>query len=343
MEAKEIVLVGDTGHVSRTKPDAVLEMIKQHLPGENGFIAFLGDNIYPKGLPAEGHKLRKDAEHVLEQYGKTLADYKGRTLFLSGNHDWNKGKSNGYEYVVRQQEYIEKLIHQPDVYLPKNGCPGPVFVPFDEKLGIIVINTQWWLQNGTRPAGKQFGCSVSSEEDFFHSLENLITKNHDKKILVLGHSPIYSYSIHGGKYLFKHHLFPFTMYKKNAWVPLPFVGSLLPLYRKYIGAKEDIAHPRYRHLRKRLKEIFRQHHNLIYACGHEHNLQHVSKYGNHFIVSGSGSKSTYVRKEGKHLNFGTKEHGFFKLKLSGDGSLSMETWVVDANFKEGKKVYEMKI
>ncbi|MBE7175191.1 MAG: metallophosphoesterase [Mucilaginibacter polytrichastri] len=332
---KELLLIGDTGNVKRTGTDPVLDMMRKHLPGENGLLAFLGDNIYPKGLPPEGHLLRRDAENVLKQHAKALQHYHGRMVFLSGNHDWNKGRRNGYEYVLRQQEYIEKLFGKKNIYLPGNGCPGPELIDFDEKLAVIIINTQWWLQGGLRPIGKQFGCTAGSETDFFIRLEQMITANRGRKVLVLGHSPIYSYSIHGGKYLFKHHLFPLTMYKKNAWLPLPFIGSLLPLYRKYIGAKEDIAHPRYRQLRKRLKEIFRKHPDLIYACGHEHNLQHISKYGNHFLVTGAGSKTTYVRKSGKHLYFGTKQHGFVKLRMNDNGKITLSIWVCDKN--EGEK------
>lgn len=124
---------------------------------------------------------------------------------------------------------------------------------------------------------------------------------------------------------------------------MPLIGSLLPIYRKYFGAKEDIAHPRYRHLRKRLIEIFKSHPGIIYASGHEHNLQHISKDHNHYIVSGAGSKLKYVLREGKNLKFGMKAKGFFKIRIEKDGAAILSTWVIDSHSDKGRMVYEYKI
>jgi hypothetical protein len=115
------------------------------------------------------------------------------------------------------------------------------------------------------------------------------------------------------------------------------------MYRKYFGAKEDIAHPRYRHLRKRLIEIFKKYPGIIYASGHEHNLQHISKDHNHFIVSGAGSKLKYVLQTGKNLKFGMKAKGFFKLRFENDITTYLSAWVIDADSEKGRMVYEYKI
>jgi hypothetical protein len=226
---------------------------------------------------------------------------------------------------------------------PSNACPGPTEINVNPNLTIILINTQWWLQPGYRPIGKDCGCRVESEEDFFIQLTNILENNKGKRIVIAGHAPVYSYAIHGGRYKLRHHLFPFTIYHRRAYLPLPLIGSLLPIYRKYFGAKEDIAHPRYRHLRKRLIEIFKSHPGIIYASGHEHNLQHISRDQNHFIVSGAGSKLKYVLREGKNLKFGMKAKGFFKLRFEKDGSTILSTWVVDSSSNKGRMVYEYKI
>ncbi len=336
----EVLLIGDTGNVKRNKPDELLELLRHNLPTQNPSVTiFLGDNIYPIGLPDKEHYLRADAEMVLLRHQDALKDYNGKVLFISGNHDWNKGKNDGIEYVLRQQKYVEKLFKRDQIFIPSNGCPGPKEVPINNQLTIIAINTQWWIQKGYRPIGKQGGCNVNSEEDFFKELERLLKKNKDKNILVIGHYPIYSYSLHGGRYKFKHHLFPFTIYKKRAYLPLPLVGSLLPLYRKFFGAREDLSHPRFKVLRKRLKDIFRKHNNLIYAAGHEHNLQYIKKYNNHFIVSGAGSKSTYVL-DGKYSEFGISAKGFFKLKFYPDKSVKAEVVIVDPKKNTGDLIYE---
>ncbi|TZF81464.1 metallophosphoesterase [Pedobacter sp. BS3] len=340
----DLFLIGDTGSVATGKPDAVLEMLHSHIqPNHLSAIIFLGDNIYPRGLPPKGHLLRKAAEAILKAHHEALKDYPGKVLFIPGNHDWNKGRKDGYDYILRQEKYLEKLFDGKNIFLPSKGCPGPTEVSINDKLSIVLINTQWWMQKGVRPIGQRYGCRAASEDDFFTILEQILEKNRNKRVVIAGHHPVYSYAIHGGRFKLKHHLFPLTIYDKDAYIPLPIIGSLLPLYRKFIGAEEDMAHPRYRNLRKQMKAIFSRYSNLIYASGHEHNLQYICKNNNHFIISGAGSKLKYVIQEGKYLEFGRKAKGFFKLVFQPDGSVYLSSWVVNHIRKEGELAYEKQI
>jgi hypothetical protein len=337
-----LLIIGDTGMVLNAETDPVFQLLNQQ--SENAdTIAFLGDNVYPKGLPPLKHSLRKISEAKLLTQLKAIKDFAGKIIFISGNHDWNKGKKNGYKYVLRQQKYVETFFHKKDVYLPSGGCPGPVELNVSEFLTIIVINTQWWVQSGFRPAGKECGCQADTEEHFFKLLGDALDRNKEKRIIVLGHLPLKSYGMHGGKFLFRHHLFPFTLYHKKAFFPLPFLGSALPLYRKYFGAKEDISHPRYRRLKRQLLKVFNKYPGLIYAAGHDHNLQHIEKDKVHFIISGSGSTLKYVRK-GAYSKFTHSARGFFKLVVSSDRSIRLEAWEAGMNEGDlGKLAYEAKI
>ena len=342
----ELFLIGDTGDIALNRPDIVLNTLCSHFdPLQPSGVIFLGDNIYPRGLPPVGNILRKSAELTLTRYHDILKDYRGKIVFIAGNHDWNKGRKNGYEYILRQHEYLKSLFGDQEVFLPANGCPGPLALDLTENITVVTIDTQWWMQTGLRPIGKQYGCEVSTEEEFFDKLISILDKNKHKRIIVAGHHPGYSYAIHGGSFKLKHHLFPLTLYDKDAWIPLPGIGSLLPLYRKFLGAREDMSHPRYRRLRNKLKEILAKYPDLIYVAGHEHNLQYICKNHNHFIVSGSGSKVKYVVQTGKHLRYGIKAKGFFKLRFDIDGSVYLSAWVIDTEKKldKGKLVYEEQI
>jgi len=109
---------------------------------------------------------------------------------------------------------------------------------------------------------------------------------------------------------------------KRAYVPLPLIGSLLPLYRKLVGAEEDMAHPRYRKMRRRLLRVLRQFPNIVYAAGHDHNLQYFERHGGHYLVSGAGSKTAFVQKGGS-ATFVHEHTGFFSLDFYANG----ETWL----------------
>nr|WP_294893911.1 metallophosphoesterase [uncultured Pedobacter sp.] len=338
--AYEVLLIGDSGNVKRKQPDEILTLLNNHLPNSTeSLVLFLGDNVYPHGLPAKEDVLREDAEMVLKAHFNAVKDFNGKVAFISGNHDWNKGKSDGLAYVLRQEDYLNNLFGPQKVFFPENGCPGPAVVFSNDFVIIITINTQWWVQKGKKQIGKSCGCDQENEEDFFTQLESLLIKHKNKRILVAGHYPIYSNSLHGGKYKIKHHLFPFTLYKKNAYLPLPFIGSLLPMYRKYFGAKEDLSNPKFRILRKRLKAMFRNYPGLTYVAGHEHNLQFIEKYHNNFIVSGAASKSTYVMNS-KYSRFAMSAKGFFKLKFYDDLKVKVEVLIVDENNKDGELVYD---
>ena len=324
----DIILIGDAGSPCLDKQDPVLGMLAQQLPNDDGAVVFLGDNIYPRGLPPEKHPLRKISEKRLCAQLDVMKGFKGRLIFLSGNHDWNVGRSNGLEYVLRQEEYIKKYFDGKDIMLPKGGCPGPVEVNVNDQLTIVVINTQWWVQHGVRPVGRNYGCTINSEEDFFWELFKMLDRNRSKRVIVVGHLPVYSYGAHGGRYKLKHHIFPLTMFKKKWFVPLPGLGSMVALYRRFIGVKEDLAHPRYRRFRVQLRNVLKHFPGVIYAAGHEHNLQHICRNDNHYIVSGSASKVQFLR-PGRHSMFGAARKGFFKLKVYEDQSVQIEAWEVD--------------
>ncbi|UOQ51559.1 metallophosphoesterase [Hymenobacter cellulosivorans] len=321
-----LALVGDLGAVATDGQDPVLNLL-QHWLGEAGAessVVLLGDNVYPTGIPAPTHPGRAAAEKRLNTQLDAFQQYAGRVIFLSGNHDWNKGRPDGYQYLLRQEAYV--LEHLPAAhYLPAKGCPGPVTLQLAEGLLLVVLNTQWWVQNGPRPLGPEFGCTVSNSKEPFAQLQEILEHNRHQQIVVAGHHPLYSNAMHGGKFTTKQHLFPLTAAHKKAYVPLPIIGSLFPAYRKLIGAAEDMAHPRYRKMRRRLLRVLHQFPNIIYAAGHDHNLQYFHYRQGHFLVSGSGSKTAFVQPGGK-ATFTHEHKGFFALEFYQGGEVWLRTY-----------------
>lgn len=320
-----VALVGDLGAVATDGHDPILNLLQGwlHEAGAASTIIALGDNIYPTGLPAETAPGRRAAEERLNSQLAMLRAYPGRSIFLSGNHDWNKGRRDGYQYLLRQEAYVRE--HLPAAhYLPANGCPGPVAMQLADNLLLIVLNTQWWVQHGPRPLGPAHGCQATDAKAPFRELLRLLEQNRHQQILVAGHHPLYSNALHGGKFTAKQHVFPLTTVHKKAYLPLPFIGSLLPVYRKLVGAEEDMAHPRYRRLRRRLLRILQQFPNIIYAAGHDHNLQYFHYRQGHYLVSGAGSKTAFVQKGGK-ATFVHEQKGFFSLDFYQDGEVWLRT------------------
>ena len=79
----EIFLIGDTGDIARHKPDAVMDMLCAHInPEQKSAVIFLGDNVYPRGLPAKGKILRNDAEAAFNKHHEVLEVYRGKGIFI---------------------------------------------------------------------------------------------------------------------------------------------------------------------------------------------------------------------------------------------------------------------
>jgi hypothetical protein len=75
-------------------------------------------------------------------------------------------------------------------------------------------------------------------------------------------------------------------------------------------------------MRAGLLKVFKKYENIVYAAGHDHNLQYFNQHHNHFIVSGSGSKVSYVHKGGK-ASFTHAQKGIFQLNYYTNG----EVWL----------------
>jgi len=320
-----VAMVGDVGAIATDGTDPVLRLFEkwQRSVGEASTAVFLGDNLYPIGLPDVGHRLRETAEARLNLLLEHIQNYPGKGIFMSGNHDWLKGSPGGYQQMLRQEKFVLEKLQDEESYLPRNGCLGPVSLQLAEGLLLVIINTQWFVQRGEKPLGAQYGCPYADIEEFFISFNDLLRRNRHQRIFVAAHHPLYSNAMHGGKFTMKQHIFPLTAAHKRIYIPLPVFGSLYPFYRKLFGASEDMSHRKYKRMRKRLLRIMNRYSNIIYVAGHDHNLQHFEIQQNHYIVSGSGSKTAFVKKGGK-ATFTLEELGFFVLNYYSNGEVWME-------------------
>jgi len=322
-KTQSVFLIGDAGDHG-CKP--VLDLLHTKLmeTGDNGTVLFLGDNIYYNGLPDKEDETRQDAERKINALINSVRDYEGNIVFIPGNHDWHRGHKDGLLYVKRQADYIRDTLKRENVFLPENGCPGPVEVPIGDDLVLIILDTQWWLHRQKERTNSS-DCHISHEIEFIYHLEDALRRNKDKNILVAGHHPLFTNGYHGGRFPLKEHIFPLSPINKNLLIPLPVIGSLYPLYRKYMGNIQDVPHPRYKLLKKTLLTAFQKYDNLIYAAGHEHSLQYFRNEKQHYLVSGAGSKTTYTAK-GHKAAFAHSHKGFMKLDYYENGEVWLEVW-----------------
>lgn len=314
-----LFLIGDAG--DDIEQNDVHKTLQKHLKAtEHGGVIFLGDNIYPRGMDGS-----KDAELKLLTQLHTLKDFKGDWYFIPGNHDWAKGRWKGLKNVIRQADYINKFaqdsLNQPKTkhFFPEKGLPGPVTKDLG-KMVLVFTDTDWWLHSAFYHQVGMDDKFNLMEKTYFRRLDSILTavEKQGKKTLFLSHHPLVDYGEHG-------------FHKSKSWYyalvnysPLMTFG-LLGVNR---ALNSEMNQPRYLKMANRMVAILEKHKNVIAISGHEHNLQVIKRPNNLFLISGSGSKITHIKREIKEKDcaFHASKSGFMELIFDEKGKASLKVW-----------------
>jgi len=332
------ILIGDSGKPNLNGEDPVFNMLTYHLNALKSpkSTIFLGDNIYENGMPPdESHPERNISEARLKVALDVLNNTGSQAVFVPGNHDWRFGRAG----VVAQQMYIENN-SGPDVrILPEEGCPGPEYEIIEDKWLVLYLDTQWLLKEGNRAGVAAGQCEFQTMEEVMRDVERLVGEHPEKNLLVNAHHPLYSDGPHGGSFRLKDHLFPLTNLKPYLYLPLPFIGSVYPIYRKNGHTPQDRRSNEHQSYVGRLLEATEGAQVRFFAGGHEHSLSFYDEDDHYVIVSGSASKKSFVRGAAE-TEFSISEHGFGKLIAFTDGGTSLEFWVPQAGEPKGERLYK---
>lgn len=308
-------LIGDAGLSPDNELNPALKIFKKQLDEAtvNSTAIFLGDNIYPAGLPDKKDSTQAYliAKNHLDAQLATLKNFKGRPLFIPGNHDWY---NEGLKGLERQEDYIKKKLKQKNPFLPENGCPIAELKISDE-LMVLVVDSEWYLTNWDNHPTINDDCEIKSRAKFWEELENVIKKNRDKTTLIALHHPLFSYGPHGGQFSLRQQIYP-----SSSKIPLPFLGTVINVLRKTSGASpEDIQNKSYTEFKNRMVTLAQYSDKVIFTSGHEHTLQYIKENNTPQIVSGAGAKKGVTRL----LNgsqFSTGRMGYATLEIYTDGS-----------------------
>lgn len=312
--AHTFYLIGDAGNSPIGTSTEALQRFKAAVEDadENSTALFLGDNVYPKGMPDKNAKGIAFAEHQLNVQTDAVKNFKGRAIFIPGNHDWYYGLKG----LERQENYVKNILGK-NAFLPKNGCPIEK-ENISENIELIIVDSEWYLTNWNKHPTINDDCQIKTRDMFWEEFESLIKKARGKTTIVVLHHPLFSFGPHSGKFSFKEHL-----------KPLPIIGTLKNVLRKTTGiAPVDVQFKRYNEFRKRIITLSQENNRVIFVSGHEHSLQYIVQNNLPQIISGSGSKST-ATKLGNGALFTSSNHGFAKLIIYNDGSSGVK--FIDAN------------
>ena len=336
-----VYLIGDAGGPA-PQVEPVLRALGAQLATDpaRSLVLFLGDNVYPRGLPAESDPAFEEGARRLDAQVDLLRHYGVRGYFLPANHDWDRFGPGGWDAIRRQGNRIATRGGNLVRLLPAGGCPGPEVIDIGTRLRLLLLDTQWWLQSGPKPSAAADGCEFYTETAVVEAIATGLASAGDRAVIVAAHHPALTGGEHGGFFGWKDHLFPLRNVASWLWLPLPGLGSLYPISRGLGISNQDVTGSKYRRLRQALDGAFRDHPPLIFASGHEHGLQVISGGPARYqLVSGAG----ILGHEGPVTGIpGTilalQEAGFMRVDLYRDGRVRLGVRTVDRSGR-GSEVY----
>jgi hypothetical protein len=248
-----------------------------------------------------------------------------RGIFVPGNHDWGTRTDTAASALRRQAAFIARRSGGAASLIPEPGCPGPSVIDIGSKLRVVALDTEWWLQNATNDVPLDPECSAHEEMEIAGALARAVDDGRGRTVVVLGHHPLVSGAAHGGHFGWRQHVFPLRDMQAWMWVPLPLLGSTYPLARQRGAWLEDVSNTAYRRFRQVVDSVFIEHAPLVYAAGHDHNLQVLhGTSARYLIVSGAGSDGNLnpVYRLPSTL-FARQVNGFMRLEVMTDGRVRL--------------------
>lgn len=320
---RRFILIGDAGEIN-AKQEALLPAAADLIIPQKTTAYFLGDNVYPIGVGLDSSSQMESAEILQSQYEPFR--HKGAPVyFMAGNHDWDKSGPDGLAKIKAQEAYLHSVGDSALRFVPTAGSLGPFVETVTDSLVTVIYDSEFWVF----PHHDADVAVDEQKQQLLHALDSVAKAHPEKKLLVMCHHPMKSYGEHSLSFSISDHIFPLRHFWKGLYLPLPIVGSAYPLLRSTaFRTAEDAKHPVYRELTESVTDILHDHPNVIYISGHDHGLQLIQDGKLTQIISGSGAKTSHIRKA-KDLRYRYGRQGFTVLDLLQNGHLKLSFYIVD--------------
>ena len=272
-------------------------------------VVFLGGNVYPNGYndPSEGDYPRDSVRlgnEIATVTGPQARAYLTPAIFISGNHDW--ANTSGPVALARLRNLETRLQRERAAgtlveLMPGAGLGGPEYVDLGQSVRIVFLDTQWWLAEGQDERGIL---------EAYQRLAEVMADSDDRDVIVAAHHPMVTGGEHGGALGFR-----------------STVGVRWLLSRT--GAiRQDLTSLTYQGMIGGFREAFsRGGAPLVYAAGHDHNLQVIAAVETgdpeFTLVSGSGSKLSTPLRRVPGMHFGVAAPGYMRVVFRRDGAVDV--------------------
>jgi len=277
------------GGLGTETPDAnpeLQKLLKSYLDKANkeSTLLYTGDYI-----PKDANK--NTQETFIKAQIDIAKDFKGKTVFVPGHHEWSSNKTKEIEWV---EDYLKDNNIENFSVQPNNVCPLE-YVELNDNLDILYVDSNWFDTNWDHVEGINQKCTdINTKRRFNEEFEGYIKDSRGKNLLVVMHHPIFSNGKYAGKQTFGESL------------TFPVLGPIINEIQNLGGFSKQRANShRYNYLRTTISSLAQDNDRIVIVSGHEESLQYLASDNIRQIISGSlGSRTGTKISQGTIANIG---------------------------------------
>src|SRR5690606_8919253 len=290
-----------TGNTGADESQYSLEVLsainKMSQKDEKATFVGLG-NITSDGFPSDNKKREEVKKNLQETLLDPMKKFNGRVIYIPGENEWKS--KNAHENIDDMESFIQE--NSEAEFWPNDGCVREIKDLDTENVELLMIDSQWFLEDWDNHLYINNKCEIKSRSDFYTKFKDDVKDEQNKVVIVAVHHSVLSNT------------------RRN-------------FFEKIGGLKKESFYSKQREeLKGILETLASLFPDVMFVSASDQNLQYVYDDGVPQIISGAGGKKTRKAKTDKENQFATDDHGFARLIVYDDNSSLVEFYAAS----EGK-------
>lgn len=281
-----------TGNTSLQTQNPSLEVLKaitaMSQDDKKATFVALG-NITDKGYPPKDKDRKKVEEQLQASLLQPLKDFNGNLIFMPGKNEWNK---NGHENIDDLESFIQD--NSEVKFWPNDGCVREIEDLDMDKVELLMIDSQWFLEDWDDHLYLNNKCDIKTRDDFFAKFKDDLKDEQNKTVIVAVYHSILTRSRQD--------------FFEN-------IGGL---------SKQDYYSQQRQKLAGNLETMASLFPDVVFVSASDRNLQYLEDDGIPQIITGAASDKLDNVKNTDDGQFAAKAHGFARLTVYNDRSSKVE-------------------
>jgi len=290
--SRSFYITANTGMDDTNISQDILKQMNKASQEDKEATALIVGNVTRKdGYPNDDDKRKKEEQFLQKRLLDPLKGFNGSIIFTPGENEWNK---KGHNALDDLESFLQD--NSKAKFWPNDGC-ALESESINDDIAIIMIDSQWFLEDWDNYPYINNKCDIKTREQFFIEFRDELKDSQGKTVIVAIHDPILTNTKFG------------------------FVNKIGGF------SSQTFHNEQQRQLHDRLEATAREFEDVIFVSGNDRNLQYLDHHEVPQIISGAATKTqnAKIHKEG---HFASDENGFAKLTIFKDGSSVVEFYSV---------------